>query len=299
MLLHIYIYIDCVFRLHSGVFDQNFSKKSNSQRFVRGWLVGEWSQLELTDTFQGLHGLQCLQYLQGLRSWQELVGLQEIQGQSRKKFSGSLRPIGVTGLLCEKNSRLCNKLARHESITILTDLRAFACLFWPNTPWQPCSCWVSSLSWVIYSYRFVIEEYFVAYISPQFISHEFYKRLRTGKIYFEQEQWSYTTQSLLGQKFWRRVIKINIKNRFTPSFIILSVLSKKTKFILGVRCTLKAFQGYQKMTSLLTQSAPEASEQGSSSEIKTFILTTMDSDINHNASLRSTWDNERLFYVYR
>ena len=37
--------------------------------------------------------------------------------------------------------------------------------------------------------------------------------------------------------------KINRKKRFTPSFLIFSDLSNKTKFILEVRCTLKAFQG--------------------------------------------------------
>ena len=40
--------------------------------------------------------------LHGLRSLQELVGLQEIQGAIEEKFSGSLGPMGVTGLLCEK-----------------------------------------------------------------------------------------------------------------------------------------------------------------------------------------------------
>ena len=83
--------------------------------------------------------------------------------------------------------------------------------------------------------------------------------------------------------------KINIKKRFTPSFIIFNNLSNNTTFILGVRCTLKTFQGCQRMTSLLTQRA-------SLKRVLKSIASTMHSDINHNASLRSTWDHERLLY---
>ena len=85
--------------------------------------------------------------------------------------------------------------------------------------------------------------------------------------------------------------KINIKKRFTPSFIIFNDLSSKTKFVLGVRCTLKAVSRFPENDVI----ADTASEQGSSSEIKTFLLTTMHSDINHIALLRSTWDHEDCF----
>ena len=81
------------------------------------------------------------------------------------------------------------------------------------------------------------------------------------------------------------------KKRFTPSFIIFNDLSSKTMFVLGVWCTLKAVSRFPANDVI----ADTASEQGSSSEINSFLLTTMHSDINHIALLRSTWDHEDCF----